>query len=291
MRGWAHQEDFRPAAVLYAVVASLVASVYHAQAAFVALELVEVPAGVFIMGSDETERETAYRLDKAAYGHSVTRERGWYDREPQRRVELDTFSISKTLVTNEAYSVFLKETGHSPPSVTRKEWDGYGLIHAYPRAVPYIWKSPDPPAGRETHPVVMVSYGDAMAYAQWLSGKTGETWRLPSEAEWEKAARGSDGAYFPWGNEYDPDLLNSHDAGPFATVPVGSFPDGASPYGMLDAAGQVFEWTSTPAGNSRHIVKGGSWDDKGCGVCRPAAHDSRLDTIKHILVGFRLIRE
>jgi formylglycine-generating enzyme required for sulfatase activity len=137
----------------------------------------------------------------------------------------------------------------------------------------------------------MVSYADVMAYAQWLSRKTGKTWRLPSEPEWEKAARGTEGAYFPWGNEFDPHLLNSHDAGPFATVPVGTFPDGASPYGMLDAAGQVFEWTSTPAGTARHIVKGGSWDDRGCGVCRPAAHHSRPNTIKHILVGFRLVRE
>lgn len=254
-------------------------------------ELIEVPAGAFFMGSDAAEREMAYRLDEEAYGHSVTRERGWYDHEPQKQVDLDQFSISKNLVTNADYAVFLKDTGHTPPTVTQEEWDGYGLIHPFERAVPYIWQSTNPPGDRDNHPVVMVSLGDAMAYAAWLSSRTGQTWRLPSEAEWEKAARGTEGAYFPWGNEYNANLLNSHDAGPFATVPVGSFPEGASPYGMLDAAGQVFEWTSTPARDGRHIVKGGSWDDSGCGVCRPAARHSRPDGIKHILVGFRLIRD
>ncbi|MEX3009159.1 formylglycine-generating enzyme family protein [Hoeflea sp. TYP-13] len=279
-------------AALFAVCATLLATPSAlSQNGFAAPDLIDVPAGPFIMGSDASERETAYQLDEAAYGHSVTRERGWYDREPQRTVDLGAFRISKTPITNEAYSVFLRETGHRPPSVTQKEWDGYGLIHPFPRAVPYIWKSADAPAGRQNHPVVMVSYGDAQAYANWLSQKTGENWRLPTEAEWEKAARGPEGAYFPWGDKFDPGLLNSHDTGPFSTVPVGSFPAGASPYGLLDAAGQVFEWTSTPAGDNRHIVKGGSWDDKGCGVCRPAARHSRPDTIKHILVGFRLVRE
>ena len=74
-------------------------------------------------------------------------------------------------------------------------------------------------------------------------------------------------------------------------MPVGSIPTGASPFGLLDAAGQVFEWTDTPAGAGRYLVKGGSWDDRGCGVCRPAARHGRPGGIKHILVGFRLIAE
>jgi formylglycine-generating enzyme required for sulfatase activity len=72
---------------------------------------------------------------------------------------------------------------------------------------------------------------------------------------------------------------------------VGTFPLGASPFGLLDAAGQVFEWTGTAKGKTRYLVKGGSWDDKGCGICRPAARHSRPAAIKHILIGFRLVRE
>ncbi len=139
--------------------------------------------------------------------------------------------------------------------------------------------------------MVLVSHRDALAYAVWLGRETGRRWRLPTELEWEKAARGSDGRRFPWGDEFDADRLNSHDAGPFATTPVGKYPAGASPFGLLDAAGQVFEWTATKAGGVRHIVKGGSWDDKGCGVCRPAARHGRPATIKHILIGFRLVAE
>ena len=143
--------------------------------------------------------------------------------------------------------------------------------------------------------MVLVSFDDAGAYAEWLTRKTGVRWRLPTEIEWVKAARGTDGRRFPWGETFDAKRLNSHDSGPFDTVPVGRFPDGASPFGVLDAAGQVFEWTATPSSHgpagARYLVKGGSWDDKGCGVCRPAARHSRPRALKHILIGFRLVRE
>ena len=94
------------------------------------------------------------------------------------------------------------------------------------------------------------------------------------------------------GNEFDPGLLNSHDGGPFDTLPVGRYPAGASAFGVLDMAGQVFEWTETLAGNrGQAVVKGGSWDDKGCGVCRAAARHSRPEGLKHILIGFRLVTD
>ncbi len=258
-------------------------------------QTVTVPAGPFIAGSDAEEREYAYRLDEAAYGHSKTREWGWYDDErPRGQATLAGFEIMRALVTQGEYWTFVAATGHRTPDVDRATWEGYGLIHPYERTAAYRWRDGRPPERRLDHPVVMVSLADARAYAAWLSERTGETWRLPTRLEWEKAARGTDGRYFPWGDEWDPHKANTHDAGPFGTVPVGSYPGAASPYGMLDAAGQVFEWTADPAPGraGRHAVKGGgSWDDKGCGICRAAAWHTRPDGIKHILVGFRLVRD
>jgi len=253
--------------------------------------VVEIPAGPFVAGSDGAEREAAYRLDEAAYGHSRTRERGWYDSERKRQsVETGTYRITKTLITNAQYLAFVEATGHKAPGVSPKTWDGYGLVHPYKRTRRHAWKNGNPPSGRMDHPVVLVSIGDARAYAAWLSDRTRKTWRLPTEIEWEKAARGKEGRHFPWGDSFDPKKLNSHDLGPFDTLSVGRFPEGASPFGLLDPAGQVFEWTSTAAGKGRFIVKGGSWDDKGCGVCRPAARHSRPQYLKHILIGFRLVQ-
>ena len=254
--------------------------------------VVEVPAGPFIMGSDGFEREAGYRLDEQAYGHSRTRQWKWYDREAGRgTVTTAAFAITRTPITNAQYAAFVAETGHRAPDVRPDVWRSYGLIHPYERTRRHAWRNGRPPAGRADHPVVLVSHADVRAYAAWLSDRTGQTWRLPSETEWEKAARGVDGRRFPWGDAFTPARLNSHDAGPFDTMPVGSFPDGASPFGLLDAAGQVFEWTATAAGAGRYTVKGGSWDDSGCGVCRPAARHSRPAALKHILIGFRLVRE
>ncbi|MEE8548752.1 MAG: SUMF1/EgtB/PvdO family nonheme iron enzyme, partial [Alphaproteobacteria bacterium] len=246
--------------------------------------------------SGRDEREAAYRLDEAAYGHSITRQNGWYEDERRpAKLGLSAFAITKTPVTNDQYALFVAETGHRAPDVDRVTWKGYGLIHPYARTRKFAWRRGRPPPGRGRHPVVLVSFDDASAYAEWLTRKIGARWRLPTETEWEKAARGTDGRRFPWGETFDAKRLNSHDSGPFDTVPVGRFPDGASPFGVLDAAGQVFEWTATPSphgpAGARYLVKGGSWDDKGCGVCRPAARHSRPRALKHILIGIRLVRE
>lgn len=258
-------------------------------------ELVAVPAGPAVFGSDRAERDAAYRLDEAAYGHTRTRDWKWYENEPARhREDLPSFRITRTPITNAQYAAFVAATGRSAPDVDRATWAGYGLKHPYERTRRHAWVAGRPPAGRAAHPVVLVSWADAAAYAAWLSEVTGRRWRLPDEREWEKAARGPDGRRFPWGEAWDPARLNSHDLGPFDTLPVGSFPTGASPYGLLDAAGQVYEWTATQAGTetpSRYIVKGGSWDDSGCGICRPAARHGRPADLKHILVGFRLVAD
>ena len=264
----------------------------HAFAGDVAIpQTVMIPAGAAIAGSDAAEREAAYTLDTAAYGHSVTREQGWYEAEPERHsVVVAAFNIMRTAVTNAEYAAFITASGHAAPDVTAEVWQSYGLIHAFERTRRHAWVGGVVPPGRAGHPVVLVSVDDAHAYAAWLSQVTGASWRLPSEIEWETAMRGRDGRRFPWGDAFDALRLNSHDGGPFDTVEAGHYPQGASPYGVLDGAGQVYEWTATEDGPGRAIVKGGSWDDKGCGVCRPAARHGRPAHLKHILIGIRLVR-
>jgi formylglycine-generating enzyme required for sulfatase activity len=254
--------------------------------------LAEVPAGPFVAGSDRAERDAAYRLDEIAYGHNKTKIWQWYEKEqPRQTLETGAFRITATAITNRQYAAFVAATGYPPPDIDRETWESYKLVHPYKRTRRHAWTDGQPPKGREDHPVVLVSLTDALAYAAWLSELTGQTWRLPSEVEWEKAARGTDGRRFPWGQFWNPQLANTHDMGPFDTQPVGAYPRGASPFGLLDPAGQVFEWTATASAPGRYLVKGGSWDDKGCGVCRPAARHGRPEGIKHILIGFRLVVE
>ncbi len=107
---------------------------------------------------------------------------------------------------------------------------------------PYSW---DDQKQLLAHPVVYVTWYDAQSYAKWLSEMTGERWKLPSEAAWEKAARGTDGRIWPWGNKFDDCKANTSEKEPRTTTPVGMYPLGASPYGVMDMAGNVFEWTST----------------------------------------------
>lgn len=252
-------------------------------------KVIFIPAGEFIAGSNHQEREYAYDLDQQAYEHDKTRKRKWYENElPRNTLTTKAYKITSTPITNAQYAVFISATNHPAPFVSEEEWENYGLVHPYERAKGYLWKNKGYPVGKENHPVVLVSFEDAQAYADWLSFQTGNAWQLPSEIQWEKAARGTDGRTFPWGNEFEASRLNSHDKGLFSTTDVNSFPSGNSPFGLTDVAGQVFEWTSTQQNNGRQIVKGGSWDDKGCGVCRPAARHARPQNLKHILIGFRL---
>lgn len=135
---------------------------------------------------------------------------------PQHTVNLAAYKIDKYPVTNAQYARFVAETGHRPPA---------------------NWPAGRVPTGKELHPVTMVSWFDARDYAAWAKK------RLPTEAEWEKAARGTDGRRWPWGNTMDPSRLNTYyNIG--ATTPVTAYPKGASPYGVMDMAGNVSEWTA-----------------------------------------------
>jgi formylglycine-generating enzyme required for sulfatase activity len=169
------------------------------------LELVRIPAGEFLMGSDKSK-------DKDAQGNE----------QPQHRVYVSEFYIGKYPVTNAQYATFIKTTSHRAP----KHWEGVKI-----------------PSGKGKHPVVNVSWHDAVAFCQWLSRETGQAFRLLTEAEWEKAARGTDGRIYPWGNAWDKTKLNSEESGPGDTTPVGQYsPGGDSPYGAVDMSGNVWEW-------------------------------------------------
>ena len=124
-------------------------------------ELVPIPGGVFIAGSDGAEREAAYRLDEAAYGHDLTREQRWYEGErPRGGVGVRGFEITRTPITNAQYQAFVRATGHPPPDVDPETWAGYRLnpVHSYRRTRRFAWPDGRPPAGREDHPVVLVAF-------------------------------------------------------------------------------------------------------------------------------------
>ena len=169
------------------------------------------------------------------------------DEKPRRRVYLDAFRIDKFEVTNTLYRRFMEATG---------------------RAAPQYWS--DSKWNEPQQPVVGVDWNDAEAYCRW-AGK-----RLPTEGEWEKAARGTDGRKYPWGEQWDSSRANSDESKLGKTVAVGSYPSGASPYGAHDMAGNVWEWVAdwydgnyyrrAPDRNSKgpdsgqfRVLRGGSW--------------------------------
>lgn len=252
--------------------------------------LILVPEGEFVYGSSREEREIAKALDSNNAAKTNTKNFSAYDSEPARKIiYLDNFLIMSTPVTIEQYAAFIEDTDHPVPQLKNTGSNGHLSEHTSSGIVNYSWNNNISPQDRGNHPVVMVSWSDAVSYASWLSIKTGRNFRLPTSKEWEKAARGINGAYFPWGMSYDPNLLNSGDSGLNETTPVGQYPKGASSFGLLDAAGQVFEWTNTNSGKNKYIIKGGSWKSYGCGVCRPAAQRAENKETRNIITGFRLV--
>ena len=182
--------------------------------------MVDVPEGEFLMGS----------MDGDAFDHE----------KPEHLVYLDAYWIYQHPVTNAQFAAFVEAVNYT----TTAELNGSSRVRVDGMFTPVTgayWAAPEGPSsdlvGRENHPVVHVSWFDAEAYCEWAGG------RLPTEAEWEKAARGTDARRFPWGNQSPTCRLANNDEQCFGgTSPVGSTPDGASPYGALDMAGNVWEW-------------------------------------------------
>jgi formylglycine-generating enzyme required for sulfatase activity len=241
-------------------------------------EMILIPAGDFVMGS----------------------ERGADDERPQQKVYVPDFYIARYPVTNAEFEAFVEATRYV--TAAEKEGKGYcwlgnrldwvhGADWRYPRGTIYVGI-----AGKDQHPVVQVSWDDALAYCQW-AGK-----RLPTEAEWEKAARGTDGRTWPWGNEWVDGKCNTSEGDLRDTTPVDRYsPAGDSPYGIADMAGNVGEWTEDwykaypgstfrkdAFGEKYRVVRGGSWEDYQK-YTRCAVRDPLGPSIRYSQVGFRVV--
>ena len=175
------------------------------------VDWVGVPAGLLRRGTPVDEVAAVARR-YAATGVPVE----WYTKEaPRTEIHVPAFRIARTPVTVGQWALFAATTGRPVPET---------------------------PAD---HPVIGVHWEAAAAYCRWPGERLGLDVRLPTEDEWERAARGDDGREIPWGMEYRTGLANLVDLGIGTTMPVGSFPDGASPFGVMDMAGNADEWTST----------------------------------------------
>lgn len=209
---------------------------------------------------------------------------GEVDERPAHAVHVDEFLISVRPVSNEEYARFVRATSYRAPAiydlplvVTAGGQERERTFRAIGR--PYIWLEGEPPPDRLRHPVTLVRWDDAAAYCAWLSAATGRDVRLPTEAQWERAARGGiEGMRYPWGDGLEGNLANFL-ADPslkalHGTTPCGSYPP--NPYGLYDMAGNVWEWVAdwydpryygtspfeNPAGppfGQLRLVRGGSW--------------------------------
>ena len=191
-------------------------------------EMIFIPEGEFLMGSDKSKDNLAYN-----------------DELPQRKVYLDGYWIYKHEVTVARYRKFCQATGKQMPKSPGWGW-------------------------QDNHPILNVTWHDAVAYCKWAGVE------LPTEAQWEKAARGTDGRIYPWGDKWDASKCNNYNTGPKQTTPVGSYPQGDSPYGVMDMSGNVYEWCADwydgkyyasapnrnpqgPSSGQTRVLRGGSW--------------------------------
>ena len=206
--------------------------------------MVLIPAGDFLMGSKPSD---------GAVGIQVG-----VDELPQQRVYLKAFFIDKYEVTNVQYYEYVKSGRGYAPATWNDTQHPMGKLGRR-------WPIGTPPPGEEHYPVTDTDWYDARAYCTW-AGK-----RLPAEAEWEKAARGTDGRRFPWGDDADPRKANTLESGVRWARAVGSYPDDVSPYGVYDMIGNVAEWvddwyhpypgSTLQRGAFGHypVLRGGSW--------------------------------
>jgi formylglycine-generating enzyme required for sulfatase activity len=211
-------------------------------------EMVVIPAGNFFMGEGSDRHE----------------------------LFLPDYQLGKYPVTNVEYRRFVDADGYQD----RRWWTEAGWMEVGQKQnEPRFWRNAR--FDKPNQPVIGLSWYECVAYCRWLSSETGRSWRLPTEAEWEKGARGDDGRRYPWGNEFDPGRLNGRGPGDrqvCASTPVGLYPTGVSPFGLFDCVGNVWEWCATRwkkffpydteqdewrvdylEGQNLRVLRGGSW--------------------------------
>ncbi|MBC8100253.1 MAG: SUMF1/EgtB/PvdO family nonheme iron enzyme [Armatimonadetes bacterium] len=241
------------------------------------IDWVQIPAGAFTFGIP---------MD----AHTMQHLHADHPELPQETLTLPTFYLSRYPVTVAQYAVFVRETARGKPA-SLEHLRKYG-----------------------TYPVGNITWHDAIAFCEWLSKKLDAVIRLPTEAEWEKAARGTDARLYPYGNAFDPDRANTRESGIGSATPVGAFPSGASPYGVLDLGGNVWEWCRNKwisrqlkLGQARLPLYTEAEDTSAtgiglrviCGGCyttserlsRTSAHYLRAADYRVEVQGFRLARE
>ena len=260
------------------VVASLTAGPAIGQGGAALPDLVEIPGGPFVMGADRARDPLAYDNER------------WSRAAGEATVDIPLFYIARHEITVAQFSAFARATG---------------------------WKAdPQAAAGPPTHPVTFVTWPDALSYCRWLDGmltaspdtppqlrqRLNEGWRvsLPTEAEWEKAARGTDRRAYPWGNEPRRDRANY---GNTATTPVGQFSCPECPYGLADMSGNVWEWTSSPSqpypydpaddranlnADALWVMRGGHYGDAARNV-RTTTRGAADPGARRAFIGFRVV--
>ena len=253
-------------------------------------KMVRIPAGLFTMGSDG----------------------GGVDERPAHVVELDAFHLSAHPITNALYEAFVRDTSRHAPGVhelpliaTLGGRDGERAFRQM--CAGYVWSDGRPPNQRRTHPVTLVRWNDAEAFCQWLAEGTGHPVRLPTEAEWERAARGSGTAEYPTGDAIDTTRANYLDAPSLkrarGTKTVGSYPPNQE--GLHDLAGNVWEWVADwydesyyaqsprrnphgPSDGRFRVVRGGGWVASDPSALRCGSrHRVPVDTYAYS-IGFRI---
>jgi formylglycine-generating enzyme required for sulfatase activity len=212
------------------------------------LEFLRITKGPFIMGSPVDDDQ----IDD--------------DEKPPHTLDIPyDYWVGRTPITNERYEAFVRDTSYQ----TNAEKEGWAWVwmvkeKSCEEVEGANWRHPlgsnNDLGDLANHPVVSVNFHDARAYCEWLNLQTsadlpeGYQFRLPGEAEWEKAARGPDGRLWPWGNHFEPAFCNSNEGGPDAVIAVGAHaPQSDSFYGVSDMCGNIWEWTTTLWGNERYV--------------------------------------